>query len=404
MVKRIIAIAIIFACASIGWVILGVTSTIRNETQKIKLYSEVGQLWGKTQRQHAPLISLSPINYTQYQWNSDYVSEKKNVFIDFDSSKIKVDINYQPRKKGLLWHSTYKVDFNGKYLIKNNSGSVNELYFLYFFPSKDGIYDAFKFSVNNKNIEDIRPQSGELNYHIKMAPEEEIEITLSYKTQGMDYWYYDFGRDVSQIKNFELIMTTNFDDINFPSQSMSPTEKNINDNGWEIIWTYENLFSGLNIGMEMPQKLSPSDFISRVSFFAPVSLFLFFFLIFIITTIKEINIHPMNYFFLAASFFSFHILLTYLIDHIDIHLACAISSIVSMGLVISYMRLVVGTRFALLETGLAQFVYLILFSYAFFLEGYTGLAITICCILTLFFVMQATAKIDWKKQFEVINK
>jgi hypothetical protein len=44
-------------------------------------------------------------------------------------------------------------------------------------------------------------------------------------------------------------------------------------------------------------------------------------------------------------------------------------------------------------------VYLVLFSYAFFLEGYTGLAITVCCILTLFVVMQYTAKTDWETLF-----
>ena len=106
----------------------------------------------------------------------------------------------------------------------------------------------------------------------------------------------------------------------------------------------------------------------------------------------------MNYLFISAAFFSFHLLLAYLIDHIAIHLAFAICSAVSIFLVISYMRLVVGTRFALIETGLSQFVYLVLFSYAFFLKGFTGLTITIVCILTLFVVMQFTGRINWDEQ------
>ena len=150
----------------------------------------------------------------------------------------------------------------------------------------------------------------------------------------------------------------------------------------------------------MPQKINPGPFVARVSFFAPVSLFLFFFLILIISTLKNVNIHPMNYFFLAAAFFSFHLLMAYLVDHIDIGLAFLISAAVSIFLVISYMRLVVGARFALVETGLSQLVYLVLFSYAFFLEGYTGLTITITCIVTLFIVMMATGKVDWSKVSE----
>ena len=61
-------------------------------------------------------------------------------------------------------------------------------------------------------------------------------------------------------------------------------------------------------------------------------------------------------------------------DHVSIHLSFIICSLVSIFLVISYLRLVVNMRFALLEAGGAQFVYLVLFSYAFFFEGFTGLA------------------------------
>jgi hypothetical protein len=107
----------------------------------------------------------------------------------------------------------------------------------------------------------------------------------------------------------------------------------------------------------------------------------------------------MNYFFLATAFFAFHLLLAYLVDHVSIHLAFAICSLISISLVVSYLRLVVGIRFAALEAGLAQLIFLVLFSYAFFYKGFTGLAITIGSILTLFVVMQMTGRIRWEEQF-----
>ena len=119
----------------------------------------------------------------------------------------------------------------------------------------------------------------------------------------------------------------------------------------------------------------------------------------IITTIRGVNLHPMNYFFLAAAFFAFHLLMAYLVDHISIHAAFFISAAVSLALVISYMRLVVGPRFALVECGIAQFVYLVLFSYAFFFKGFTGLAVTIGSVATLFVVMQMTGRINWTERF-----
>ena len=66
---------------------------------------------------------------------------------------------------------------------------------------------------------------------------------------------------------------------------------------------------------------------------------------------------------------------------------------------VSYLRLVVGIRFASREAALAQFIYLVMFSYAFFLKGFTGLAITIGSVLTLFVVMQVTGRIRWAEKF-----
>ena len=130
-----------------------------------------------------------------------------------------------------------------------------------------------------------------------------------------------------------------------------------------------------------------------------MALFFFLFLTLIFTTLRKIRLHPMHYLFLSASFFVFHLLLAYLVDHVSVHTAMAISSAVSLFLVISYMRIVAGARFALLEIGLAQVVYLVLFSYSFFLRGYTGLVITVMAVATLALVMQLTAQLDWYAVF-----
>jgi inner membrane protein involved in colicin E2 resistance len=48
----------------------------------------------------------------------------------------------------------------------------------------------------------------------------------------------------------------------------------------------------------------------------------------------------------------------------------------------------------------AQLIYLVLFSYAFFFEGYTGLTITVASIVTLAALMHITAKVDWEARFQ----
>jgi inner membrane protein involved in colicin E2 resistance len=107
----------------------------------------------------------------------------------------------------------------------------------------------------------------------------------------------------------------------------------------------------------------------------------------------------MHYWFIAAAFFAFHLLLAYLVDHVTVHVAFAAAAAVSLALVISYLRIVTGMRRALKTAGAAQAVFLVLFSYAFFFEGFTGLAITIGAIVTLFVLMQMTARVSWDEVF-----
>ena len=139
-------------------------------------------------------------------------------------------------------------------------------------------------------------------------------------------------------------------------------------------------FAEIFLGVRFPA----SAFTPRIGAFAATSFF---------------DMHPMNYFFLAAAFFAFHLLNAYLVDHININAAFLVSSAVSIALVTTYLRLVTGSRFAFREAALGQFVYLVLFSYAFFFRGFTGLAITVGAIATLFIAMQATGRIRWSERF-----
>ena len=82
-----------------------------------------------------------------------------------------------------------------------------------------------------------------------------------------------------------------------------------------------------------------------------------------------------------------------------IHMPFGLAALVSVFLVVSYLRLVAGARFAFLRAGLAQLVFLVLFSYAFFFEGYTGLSVTVGAIITLFVLMQMTARASWADVF-----
>lgn len=401
MIKRIAALTFIFVCTSIAWAILGTTILVRTDSPLTSdLKSRVAASWGTQQTQSPPKASYSYEVTTEQQTDKgpQKVTKTETAALPIDASKIDVTLNLAHRQKGLLWYSTYAVKFAGDYTFTNNSGEDRNVTFQLPFPASQAVYDDLTLSIDGRPL-GARSGSDGVTGTAHVAAGQSVVLHAGYRSQGLDSWRYHFGDGISQIRDFTLNMHANFQAIDFPENTISPTTKTETSNGWDLAWTYTNLVAGYDIGMAMPEKLQPGPLAGQISYFAPVSLFFFFFLMFVITTLRGIDLHPMNYFFFAAAFFSFHLLLAYLVDHISIHLAFFICSLVSTFLVVSYARLVVGMRFAALEAGLAQFIYLVLFSYAFFFKGFTGLAITIGSIVTLFVVMQMTGKIRWEDTF-----
>ena len=406
MFKRVVAITAILIATSVAWAILGSTIFYRTYDANSALAGRVASSWGAPEVQNPPAIG--------YEWQSTKEVEKeengKKVMktetitgvapVALESSNINADIHLDYRQKGLLWFSAYAVKFTGSYGFQNATSTDREFVFRLPFPGKKAVYDNVELLLDGMPLPlQISGEDASARAHI--AAGARGVLRASYRSQGLDSWEYEFGKEISQVRDFHLTLNTDFSGFDFPENSMSPTEKRQTGNGWELKWNYENLVSGFNIALKMPQKLQPGPLAGRISYFAPVSLFFFFFIVFILSTLGGFDFHPMNYFFLACAFFAFHLLLAYLADHISIHAAFLISSMVSVGLVVSYLRLVVNWQFALREAGLAQLVYLVLFSYAFFFEGFTGLAITIGAIITLFVVMQFTGKIRWQEKFAV---
>lgn len=400
MARTVAALVLIFLCTTAAWVILGATIMARTYSADSGLAPRVAASWGGEQRQLPPAASTSRIvpKVTRETVGGKLTTKTEQEVVvspaTLEQSRIRVALDLEQRQKGLLWFATYRVAFHGVYAFRNTTLS-DQMLIRFVFPANDAIYDDLVVKIDGRNVA-TSTANGTITVSVQKPPQSLTQLEIGYRSQGSGVWRYTFGEGVAQVRDFVLDMTTGFDAIDFPQGSLSPSVKQKTAPGWLLTWKFSNLVSGRDIGMVMPQKLQPGPVAGRISFFAPVSLLFFFFMMFIITRMKKIDLHPMHYFFLAASFFAFHLLLAYLVDHISIHAAFVISSIVSIFLVVSYLRIVAGPRFAFLEAATTQLVYLVGFSYAFFFQGFTGLAVTIGAIVTLFIVMQMTARTDWR--------
>lgn len=406
---RLAAIAVIYVATAIAWAILSeVTDSRSRDTYGRLGYSEGGgqagrasvqKLWGSAQIQRAPQAwTIHTEKQTQLNDKGKPVAKlvEKQDPVVLSSSRVKTDIQLDPRRKGLMWYSTYRVKFAGDYSVRNEFADKRRFFVRFAFPPGQSAYDNVLIEVKGKRVYPGADLTNGVVAPVELEPNEQAAIRVSYGSQGLDTWHYKLTDDeaVASVRDFEAVINTNCSDIDFPENCLSPTHKNYSE-GWKLAWKYGDLISGSNVGISMPQRLQPGPFASRLSHFAPVSLLFFFAVLIILGTVKGIRLHPVNYIFLAATFFSFHLLFSYLVDHLAPFQSFLVASAVSLFLTISYLRLVVDWKFSIFQAGLWQSVFLVLFTYAFFFEGYTGLTITIGAIITLAVLMQVTGRVNW---------
>lgn len=399
-------IACVFGVTTMGWLVFGVVMEERSKNQSGTLRGQVTDLWGSPQSQAAPRFT--------FQWTTEKLEVRSEIVqgevkeirerveqvhtreMSPASTAITADLALDQRLKGLMWYSLYDVDFDGAWSYTHNEDIPGTLLLGFTFPQENGLYDDFRFVVDGEDLaRTLRPEYGQVSVSLPVQPGQTVALEIGYQSRGMDEWRYVPAPGVANLEAFTLAMTTDFADIDFPIYSMSPSSKQEVGAGWALDWDFEQVVTGHDIGMVMPVPIQPGELASKLSFSAPISLLFFFGMLFVLATLRNIEIHPINYVFLGAAFFAFHLLFGYTVDHLHVVVAFALSSVVAIVLVVSYLRLVVSSRFAFLESAAAQLVYLIGFSLAHFWDGFTGLTVTVLSILTLFLLMQLTGRIKW---------
>lgn len=376
--KTLVAIAMVWILSSLAWVVLGSTLLARSGDFTDVLGREVRQLWGPSIAQRPPSATTESV---------------KPVPVGLAASEIDVALDLEHRQKGLIWFSTYVVDFDARYVFENPSDQREQVSFLFPLESEHALYDGFDVTEDDKSV-GAEVKQGVARWTTRLAPHQKKSYEVRYRSRGTSRWQYDLTSGTGNVRDFRLALSTDFEEVNFLPGTLSPSKHETGAGGWRGSWEFKTLVASSPIGLALPERINPGPLASKITFFAPVSLLFFFFVVAILAHAQKKLLHPLHYLFLGCAFFAFHLLFAYLVDHVSIAPSFAIAAAVSTALVVSYARLFVGWRFALREIGVSQLLYLVLFSFTFFWTGFTGLAITVGAILTLFVLMQITGRRD----------
>src|SRR5712692_7973140 len=158
MLKRIVAIIAIFVCTAIAWAILGSTIFYRTYNAESRLTGSVASTWGAPQGQAPPAIARG------WQEEKTAVVEEKgkkttrtekqthSEAVKIDASRIAATLHIDYRQKGLLWFSTYKVDFDGAYTFQNPTPQEEEFVIQLPFPAQQAVYDNVQLLLDDKPL------------------------------------------------------------------------------------------------------------------------------------------------------------------------------------------------------------------------------------------------------------
>ncbi len=402
--KSFLAIGFIWLGCAVAWMVLGSTLLARSGDSSSALDGEVHLLWGPPMQQSPPRAVWRQLQkrkhkVTTYSPQGQPIEQEVEreedvaVPISLERSDISARIDLQHRQKGLLWFATYGVDFRASYGFQNLSGAAQVVELHFPLGTNNAVYDGFAVERVDGTPVEVAIANGEASWQDDFKAGERRDYAVRYRSRGTSSSGYELTAGTGQVRNFHLALDTNFAEINFPAGTVSPTRHAARSGLWHGEWAFFSLVANQPIGLELPQRVNPGPLAARITFFAPVGLLFFFFVVANFAAIRGRVMHPLNYFFLGAAFFAFHLLFAYLVDHLALVPSFLIAAQVSILLVVTYARLFVGWRFAVREMGIAQFVYLVLFSFSFFWPGFTGLAITVGAVLTLAVMMQVTGRV-----------
>src|SRR5262249_19117424 len=144
--------------------------------------------------------------------HNDKVS--RDVPLPLESSRIRVKLHLDPRQKGLLWYSTYAVDFGADYVFRNTSAEPQNVFFRLNFPAQKAIYDGLEMKVNDQPMTLSTDEQGTVG-NATIPPQTAAKLQVAYRSQGLETWRYKLADGIAQARDFQLVMLTNFRDIDF---------------------------------------------------------------------------------------------------------------------------------------------------------------------------------------------
>ncbi len=277
---------------------LGSILLVRSGEVSRALGSEVHELWGPPINQHPPTAKLQPLEEAERPGDatpaaaqpppnparaatpsapSKHEQEKKSVHPA--ASKLRASRELEQRRKGLLWFPTYDVDFSGTYTFKNSKREARELVVSFPLERDHAACEGFEVLREGGEPVDTEVIDGVATWRGRIKAGQSRSYTVRFRSRGTTRWQYQPTAGTGRVDNFELAVATDFAAVDFPDGTLSPSTHEAAAGGWKGTWRFKSLVASTPIGLDLPQLLNPGPLAAKMTFFAPLSLLFYFFVV-----------------------------------------------------------------------------------------------------------------------------
>src|SRR5262249_3324099 len=158
------------------------------------------------------------------------------------STRAQVALGLEHRQKGLLWFPTYGADFEGRYVVVNDTTAARSVTVSFPLPARGAIYDGFEVLDEKGKAIAAEVDGGSAPWMVSLAPSARPAFQVRSRTRGTSSWTYrPATAGSSVIRDFSLEIRSTARGIDYSPGSISPSHAAAEGAGWAGTWDFKSL-------------------------------------------------------------------------------------------------------------------------------------------------------------------
>ncbi len=356
----------------------------RSSFANTELYDDVMDRWGTPILQPAPSVRFVEHGAVFHELEPLPLSQQR----------VSVDAEMNYRKRGLVYFSGFDFMFRGAYAFVNDRSYPIDVAFVFPLDVQTDrvLLSDLTFEVDGQ-AEPIALQEArdKLLWTGRVDPGQSVAVNISYRGRGLDSFRYALDPSLP-VRGLDLTLSvaggSNYD---YAPGVVPATEVETDSDGTRLRWTYDALEAGVPLGAILPSEKGFDTIITTLVLRAWVPFGLFFVGLVLLGIARRHAFRFYEMALLTSAYLFFYVLLPYLAAFVHFYLAYGAALLLCGGLIVAYVRRLLGTEAGTPIVGLLAATLLVP-TLAVLLTGYTGLIYTLAIFAGLALLMVATTR------------